>query len=120
MRATFGQVVASQDAEFELGLLHDQFRDLQNERTSLQSKIEEMQTSLEACSQLRRNAETRLERYGENPKFRKEAETAEQAEVEVRQPLAEAKERLLLVEAGLPAFYRGCLYTTGSLEANST
>merc|ERR1712179_441078 len=93
-RRTFGQVVATQDAEFEIGLLHDQLRDLQNEHATLQPKVECLQNSLESASQIRRNAETRLERYGENPKFRMEAEKAGQEELELQEPLAEARERL--------------------------
>merc|ERR1712217_954302 len=89
-RATFGQVVATQDAEYHIGLMHDQLRNLQIERGALEAKIAQMSDDLESASQLRRNAELRLERYGENPKMRAEAEKAMHAETEVQQPLVEA------------------------------
>merc|ERR1712129_424358 len=82
-RAMDGLVIATQDAEFELGLLHDQVKTLLQERTSLRKQVSQWEHSLETASQLRRNAETRLERYGENPRIRAEADKAAQAEAEI-------------------------------------
>merc|ERR1712046_494392 len=71
-----GQDIADQDAEFEIGLLHDQVRDLQKESTNLRDKVEQLEESLKTCSQFRLHAEARLERYGENPRTRADAEKA--------------------------------------------
>lgn len=107
MRATHGQVVASQDAEFELSLLHDSLRSLRKERETLAPQVRGMERALEDANQLRRNAETRLERYGENPKIRAEAERALEAEAQASIALAEAEEeergrdRLTEVEAAI-------------------
>jgi hypothetical protein len=100
-KRTFGQVVANQDAEFEIGLLHDQLNSLQKENVSLKTEIKRLESSLEDASQLHHNVQMRLERYGENPKLRAEAEKAEQAEIDLQQPLAEARERLVVVEADI-------------------
>mmetsp|Transcript_62682 Transcript_62682/g.149536 ORF Transcript_62682/g.149536 Transcript_62682/m.149536 type:complete len:477 (-) Transcript_62682:71-1501(-) len=98
-RATFGQVVASQDVAFQESLLKDQLKDLAQEQTELQEKLEATTHELEEVTQLHQNAETRLARYGENPKIRAESARHLDRLEELRQEVASFEQRLAEVLA---------------------
>lgn len=101
MRATCSQVIAQQDAEFHKSLLHDQLKDLMNEREELQLRVMELKEQADNASQVRQNAEIRLARYGDNPKRLAELEQAHAMEEEVAPSLEEAQTRLTDVQAAI-------------------
>lgn len=92
--ATYSHIVAAQDLEFQQCLLHDQLKDLLKEQGDLGLKVAKLREELEASEQRRQNAELRLERYGENPRIRAEAEAAQEAMDAARGQLQDVDPRL--------------------------
>eukprot|EP00929_Paragymnodinium_shiwhaense_P056389 TRINITY_DN28218_c0_g2_i1.p1 TRINITY_DN28218_c0_g2~~TRINITY_DN28218_c0_g2_i1.p1 ORF type:complete len:748 (-),score=220.15 TRINITY_DN28218_c0_g2_i1:73-2316(-) len=99
--ASYSHIIAAQDMEFQQSLLHDQIKDLLRERDELQEKIGSLGDQLGSAEKALQNAEQRLERYGENPRIREEAEAAGKIIEEFRDPHEEASKRLADVEAAL-------------------
>ncbi|CAE7235076.1 unnamed protein product [Symbiodinium pilosum] len=94
MKANCSAVIASQDIEYQRSLLHDQVRDLQKETAVLRDSERSLLEALTASSQRRQNAETRISRYGENPRIRAEADDAADEEKSLQSELMEVSQRL--------------------------
>jgi len=95
--------IEAQNAEYEVGLLHDQLKDLEEQRDELSSRAATLQEELDGLQLRRQHAEQRLERYGENPKLQAEVEEVLRSEGQLREHLAEAQQQLAVVETELQA-----------------
>lgn len=92
-------LMADQDAEFQMSLLHDQVRDLAGERDALVAQSSSLRQAVAASQSTKENAERRISRYGENPKLRSEREVAEHLQEEAEVQLTEILNRLAVIEA---------------------
>eukprot|EP00931_Biecheleriopsis_adriatica_P103546 TRINITY_DN78369_c0_g1_i1.p1 TRINITY_DN78369_c0_g1~~TRINITY_DN78369_c0_g1_i1.p1 ORF type:complete len:452 (+),score=87.55 TRINITY_DN78369_c0_g1_i1:82-1437(+) len=87
-------IVAAQDAEYEISLLHDRLKTLESERATARATVQELREKMEVLRQRKTHAEQRLARYGENPKLRSELEEIEQASLELQSQTDDAEHRL--------------------------
>jgi len=99
--STRSHLVAAQDKEYQLSVLHDQLRNLRADEAALQEDQMRLHTHLELAEQQQRRAEERLARYGENPKLQAEADEAASAAESVRRSLMDLQPHLDTVNADI-------------------
>jgi len=101
--AEFRDIVASQDAEFEISLLHDRLKVLRPERDGKLLILRQLQEKLEGIEQRRTNAAQRLARYGENPKLRCAMLQSQQEADELQPQVSDAERQFKAIEAEVNA-----------------
>jgi len=98
-RAEAAEVIRGQNAEFEIGLLHDQLKSSEEQREELLAEMSKQVEDHEELRKKRGHAEQRVERYGENPKLQADIDEASAAEEKLMISLREAEQKLAVLEA---------------------
>lgn len=92
-------LIAAQDAEFQLSLLHDELQTLRAEQGALNERRQQLQTQLDEAEQQQKRASDRLARYGDNPKLQSESDEAGQLAECLRTSLTDICSKISIADA---------------------
>merc|ERR1712157_490329 len=87
-------ILAAQDTEYQISLVHDQLKSLELERQQLSTQLAEMRSKLEECEQQKRRAQDRLARYGENPRLHTEIDEANETIESLQSAMMELEQQI--------------------------